>query len=371
MTELIKTVVGAIISNGDRLLKPDFRTDVARRTVTYDGQKVKEIYIDEVTAGDNVLFVVLNEDPDNPDQIVSSYIATNIQPKEVEISAEPHPSEITIEFTAMQTVDTKATRALADRILKNGRSGAFGTPSTLYDKLKSDSSLGAGQLDPRPNPIGGHYFDAIIPMHRGVVINADPTAIVGLNTHRVVQLDDFMPPHELTYLVVQFNDRLEINDGYLLKNVKVSDGLMPRGVNETEWFSAEDLLEVEVTFPRSTFDSVCKVVPEGDSVDVQSALAAHRVDYIVRMRNGTIVPGDGEARLGKERYTVLGNWELAPRTAANYLFIEYGENNEVVLTIVPNINLLADTQKWANPRKAWRAIPISLVTFKHLTFQLA
>lgn len=89
-----------------------------RRTVTYDGQTLEQVYLEELTNGDNILMVNLNEDES---AVLFANLCLNMQITPPVRNRVP-PEEIVVEFSGVMThTDTQAAREVANRFLKRNQ----------------------------------------------------------------------------------------------------------------------------------------------------------------------------------------------------------------------------------------------------------
>ena len=248
-----------------------------RRTVTYDGIKLAEIFIDEIECGDNIIFAQMSDE--NPDQIATANLCINVQPKAFGSEVETKlPKDFTIEFSAEMVDPSKTVRdaiadhskAVAEQVEKMHLQGfvqevppnwSVETPPLCEIIQKLGADAGCNQLNPREKTVlEAAHIDHIVPLIMDDATNVASHGKVAGRDTSTISAGEPVPPGKRTYLIAQYDQSHKLLRAFILTDVVLSDYLgrehyaphlpdLPAG--RTTWVPAEEFKDIEVTFLNS------------------------------------------------------------------------------------------------------------------------
>lgn len=268
MEGILHKVRGVVIMSDDRFKRLHGETNPERRQVRYGEHIFEEMFVEEIQAGDTVIFAAVSDDPKEPNRIISAHVATDLQPKSAGLVDEGGAKEVTISFNAVQTTDPKAVRH-ARQLLAEGRAGNIGDTSfidglypdtvsafadnqrPLVDALKD---MGPLHLDPiMRDVLGNTSFDYVVPIRGNTVLKARGTVEINHRTHLVIQQGDIVPPHRGSYLFIGHDHNDQPTGGFILSDVFLSEyigrtGYSPGLPANTKWVDRPEAEKVKFDF---------------------------------------------------------------------------------------------------------------------------
>jgi len=258
-------VKGVVIVTNDKMLT-SVQASVhghQRHTVTYDGIKLPEIFIDEIECGDNIVFVQMSDE--NPDEIAAANLCINVQPKAFGSEIETKlPKDFTIEFSGRMVDDSKAVR---DQVAKMHLRGFVQDvpPNWSAETVpmgevvrKFGENAGCNQLHPREKSVlEAAHIDHVVPLILNDAAHVTRTAKVVGRDVITIGAGEPVPPGKRNYLIAQYDPHHTLLRAFVLKDVLLSDYLsrdntaphipdLPAG--KTTWVPTSEFKDIDVTF---------------------------------------------------------------------------------------------------------------------------
>lgn len=238
-----KTIRGVVVLNNDRFKTLHVDGRAPRRTITYQGNSFPELFFEELQQGDNIIFVALSDDPTEPERIMAANLVLGFNLIPITVpdttpNTDTEQKEITIEFTAMKTMDEN--RAVLS-MLKNGKFGNAGNRGLLDDLYGSHTQnpvsdledfplvaalkdLGPMHLDPPiRNVLGTTPFEYVVPIRGNTVLKVRTPVRVNGRVYPVIQPGEPIPQHRHTYLFIQHTHDNKPMGGFILPGVFLSE----------------------------------------------------------------------------------------------------------------------------------------------------
>lgn len=262
MEDILHKVRGVVIMADDRFKRLHGETNPERRQIRYGEHTFEEMFVEEIEAGDTVIFAAVSDDPKEPNRIISAHVATDLQPKSSGWVDEGGAKEVTITFNAVQTTDPKA----VDRANQLLRTNAFGELADVYPDTfpafydhqrplaEALKEMGPMHLNPKDRDIlGNTSFDYVVPIRGNTVLKARGTVEINSRTHLVIQQGDVVPPHRGSYLFIGHDHNDQPTGGFILSNVFLSEyidrpGHFPDLPANTKWVDRREAEKVKFDF---------------------------------------------------------------------------------------------------------------------------
>lgn len=244
-----------------------------RRTVTYDGKQLPEIFVDEIECGDNIIFAQMSDE--NPDVIAAANLCINVQPKAFGSEIETKlPNDFTIEFSAEMVDPSKTVRdaiadhskAVAEQVEKMHRRGFIqdvrpvnGEHVPLSEVVREfGENAGCNQLQPREKSVlEAAHIDHVVPLILNDAAHVTRFAKVVGRDVVTISAGEPVPPGKRNYLIAQYDPHHTLLRAFVLKDVLLSDYLsrdntaphipdLPAG--KTTWVPSSEFKDIDVTF---------------------------------------------------------------------------------------------------------------------------